>query len=89
MKFFTPSEHRILTYSLTAYECKNKNASGTILYASNFLFLPLRKNMFFSIVDINNLEYPEQSFIQILTQNLLNHPLTLVKGIIGYTQQDV
>ena len=45
--------------------------------------------MFFSIMDINNLEYPNQSFIQILIQNPLNHPLTLVKGIIGYAQQDV
>ena len=24
--YFTPSEHRILTYSLTAYECKNKKS---------------------------------------------------------------
>ena len=40
-------------------------------------------------MDINNLEYPYQSFIQILIQNPLNLPLTLVKGIIGYAQQDV
>ena len=45
--------------------------------------------MFFSIMDINNLEYPYQSFIQTLIQNPLNHPLTLVNGIIGYAQQDV
>ena len=44
--------------------------------------------MFFSIMDINKLEYPYQSFIQILIQNPLHHPLTLVKGIIGYAQQD-
>ena len=66
-----------------------KKASGTILYASNFSFIPLRKNMFFSKMDINNLEYPYQSFIQILIQNPLQHPLTLVKGIIGYAQQDI
>ena len=29
--YFTPSEHRILTYHLTAYECKNKYPNGTIL----------------------------------------------------------
>ena len=40
-------------------------------------------------MDINNLEYPYQSFIQILIQNPLNHPITLVRGIIGYAQQDV
>ena len=40
-------------------------------------------------MDINNLEYPCQSFIQILIQNPLNNPLTLVKRIIGYAQQDV
>ena len=40
-------------------------------------------------MDINNLEYSFQSFIQILIQNPLNHPLTLVKGIIGYAQEDV
>ena len=45
--------------------------------------------MFCSIMDLNSLEYPYQSFIQILIQNLLNHPLTLVKGKIGYAQQDV
>ena len=45
--------------------------------------------MFFSIMDINNLEYPYQSFIQTLIQNPLTHPLTLVKGIIGYAQHDV
>ena len=45
--------------------------------------------MFFSIMDINNLEYPYQSFIQILIQNPLSHPLTLMKGLIGYAQQDV
>ena len=87
--YFTPSEHRILTYSLTAYECKNKNASSNILYASDFSFIPLRKNMFFSIMDTNYLEYPYQSIIQILIQNPLNHPLTLVKGIIGCAQQDI
>ena len=58
--YFKPSEHLILTYSLTAYECKNKNASGTILYKSDFSFIPLRKIMFFSIMDINNPEYPYQ-----------------------------
>ena len=40
-------------------------------------------------MDINSVEYPYQSFIQILKQNLLHHPLTLLKGIIGYAQQDV
>ena len=64
--YLTPSEHRILAYSSTAYECKNQNENGTI-----------------------NLEHPYQSFIQILLQNPLNHPLTLKKGAIGYTQQDV
>ena len=44
--------------------------------------------MFFSIMDIYNLECPYQSFIPILIQNPSNHPLTLVKGIIGYAQQD-
>ena len=87
--YFTLSEHRILTYALIAYECKNKNANGTISYACDFSFAPFRKNMFFSIMDINSLEYSYQSFIQILIQNPLNHLLTLVKGIIGYEQQDV
>ena len=45
--------------------------------------------MFFSILDINYLEYTYQSFIQILLQNPLNHTLTLVKGIIGCAQQDI
>ena len=45
--------------------------------------------MFFSIMDINNIEYPYQSFIQSFTQNPMNHPLTLVQGIIGYAQQDI
>ena len=40
-------------------------------------------------MDINNLEYPYQSLSRILIQNLLNHPLTLVKGLIGYVQQDI
>ena len=44
--------------------------------------------MFFSIMDINNLDYLYQSFIQILIQNHLHHPLPLVKGLIGYAQQD-
>ena len=39
-------------------------------------------------MDINSLEYPYQSFIQKLKQNSLNHPLTLVIGLIGYAQQD-
>ena len=38
---------------------------------------------------INNLEYPDQSFIQILIQSPLNYPLNLVRGIIGYAQQDI
>ena len=38
---------------------------------------------------MNNLDYPYQSFIQIPIQNPLNHPLTLVKRIFGYAQQDV
>ena len=40
-------------------------------------------------MDTSNLEYPYQSFIQILIQNPLHHPLTLVKRIVGYAQQDV
>ena len=40
-------------------------------------------------MDINNLEYPNQSFIQIFIQNALNHQLTLVKGLIEYSQQDI
>ena len=68
---------------------QNNDSNGTMIYEVNFSFVPLRKNMFFSKLDIDNLEYPYQPFIQILIQNLLNHPLTLVKGLIGYTQQDV
>ena len=45
--------------------------------------------MFFSLMDIGNLEYPYQSFTQILIKNPLTHPLTLVKWIIGYAQQDI
>ena len=45
--------------------------------------------MFFSIMDINNLEYPYQSFIQMIVPNSLNHPLNLEKGIIGYAQEDI
>ena len=45
--------------------------------------------MFFPIMDISNLDNPYQSFTQILIKNPLKHPLTLVKGIIGYEQQDV
>ena len=45
--------------------------------------------MFFFIMDINNLEYPYQSFIQKIIQNPLDQPLSLVKGIIGYAQQDI
>ena len=67
--YFTPSEHLILFYSLTAFECKNKNASGTILYASDFSFIPLRKNMFFSIMDINSLEYPSVIYPHINTKS--------------------
>ena len=40
-------------------------------------------------MDINNLEYPYQSFIQLLIQNPLNHPLTLVKWLIGCAQQQI
>ena len=87
--YLQPVEHRNLKYSLTAYECKNKYANGTLLYLSDFSFIPLRKKLFFSIMDINNLEYPYQSFLQILIQNPLSHPLTLMRGIIGYAQQDV
>ena len=68
---------------------KIKKASGTNLYTSDFSFIPLLKNMFFSIMDKNNLECPYQSFIQILIQNQLTHPLTLVKEIIGYAQQNI
>ena len=87
--YFTPSEHQILTHSLTAYECKNKNGNGTILYVCDVSFVPLRKKNVFPVMDIINLEYPYQSLIQILIQNPVNHPLTLVKGTIGYAQQDV
>ena len=39
------------------------------------------------IIEINNLEYAFQIFIQILIQNLPNHPLKLIKVLIGYAQQ--
>ena len=41
------------------------------------------------MMDIYNLENHYQSFIQILIQNPLNHPLTPVKGLFEYAQQDV
>ena len=44
--------------------------------------------MFFSNIDIKNLDYPYQFFIQNLIKNPLDHPLTLGKGLIGYAQQD-
>ena len=62
---------------------------NTILYASDFSFEQFCKNMFFSIMDINNLEYHYQSFIQMLIQNPLNHPPALIKRLIGFAQQDV
>ena len=40
-------------------------------------------------MDKNNLEYPYHSFIQIPIHNPLNHSLTLVKGLMGYVQQDI
>ena len=58
--YFQPFDYRILNYSLTAYECKNKYANGTILYASDFSFTPIHKKIFFSIMYITNLEYPYQ-----------------------------
>ena len=45
--------------------------------------------MFFAIMDIKNPELLYQSFIQILIQNPSNHSLILVRGLIGYAQQDV
>ena len=86
--YFQPLEHRILTYSLTAYKCKSKYAEGTIIYKSDFSFIPIRENMF-SIIEIYNSEYHFQSLIQILFQNPSNQPLTLVKGLVGCAQQDV
>ena len=68
--YFQFFENRILTYSLTAYDCKSKFPNGTLIPQSVFSFIPLRKNMFFSIMDKNSLDYPSQSFIQILIQNL-------------------
>ena len=38
---------------------------------------------------MNIFEYLYQSFIQILIKNPLTHPLTLVKGIIGYARQEI
>ena len=45
--------------------------------------------MFFSMMDINKLEYPYHLFFQNLIKNPLNNPLTLVKRLIGYAQQAV
>ena len=45
--------------------------------------------MFFSIMNIDNLEYPYLSFVQILIRNPINHPLTFMKRLIGFAQQDV
>ena len=47
------------------------------------------KKICFTLYNTNIPEYPYQSFIQILIHNSLNHPLTLVKGFIGYTEQDI
>ena len=43
--------------------------------------------MFFSVMDIDNLEYLFQFFIQILIQNPPNCHLTLGKEHIGHAQQ--
>ena len=40
-------------------------------------------------MDIDNLEYPFQFFIEILVQNPLSHPLKLTNALVGYSQQDV
>ena len=46
------------------------------------------KICFFNM-DTNIPESPFQSFKQNLTTNPLNHPITLVKGLIAYAQHDV
>ena len=45
--------------------------------------------MFFSLMQIDNLEYLFQFFIQILFQNPPNRPLSLGKEHIGCAQQDM
>ena len=45
--------------------------------------------MLVSIMDMNNLVYLYQSYIQFLTQNPLSHLLTLVKGLTGNAQREV
>ena len=45
--------------------------------------------MFFSIMDIHNLEYPYQSFSSNINIKPLYHPVTIMKGLIGFAQQDV
>ena len=87
--YFQPFEHRILTYSFTAFESRSSYTNDPPLFQSEFSHLTLHKNMFFSIINNNNLEYLFQSFIQYLTQNLLHHQLTLIKGLIGNAQQDI
>ena len=76
--YLQPFEHRILIYSLTAYEYKSNYEVRTTEVISDFSFIPL-----------HNVLCPFQSFTQILMQNPLNHPLTFVKRLIGYAQQDV
>ena len=44
---FKPYEHRILTYSLTAFEGKNKYANDTIFYASDFFYTIAKRHVLF------------------------------------------
>ena len=39
-------------------------------------------------MDIKNLTYLYQSFIQLLIENLLDHPIAVVTGLLGYAQRD-
>ena len=74
---FQTLKHRILTKSRIAYECKSLYPNSLILFLSDLLFI------LFSIRHIKDLKQPIPSFVQILIQSCLNHPVTL----IGSTQK--
>ena len=40
-------------------------------------------------MNIDNLEYPYQSFSSNINIKPLNHPVTIMKGLIRFAQQDV
>ena len=86
-QYYTQLHPVIADHSLYFQLFEHRNL--TVLYPSDFAFLPLRKNLFFLYNEYQQSWIPESIIYSINYTKCFESPTSNCKGLIEYSQQDI